>query len=111
MILLTDEKKKELKNQYKKLYITVLDSDQPIVWRPIKRSEHKEILKETRDLNSESEIMLERQEATCLKCIVFPETEEEIKEILEDNAGTSIVISDEIYRKSGFEIKKPTEEL
>jgi hypothetical protein len=110
MSKLTKEIKAELKEQHEKIYLTVLDNEQEIVWRPIKRSEYREIITSTDLSKTEDEIIIERQEQTCKRCIVFP-SGEELEKLLEEYAGVAISICSEIYDKSGFDVKLQTKEL
>lgn len=107
---LTDEKIYELKQKYGKLYKTTLDTDQVVVWHPLSRSEHRRIAEETETITSMEKLILERQERSCLACVVFPEPEI-FKSLMEEYAGIAKSISDEIYDHSGFDVKKETEEL
>jgi hypothetical protein len=110
MIKLTEDKKKELKKQYPKLFMTVLDTDQEFVWRPIKRSEHRKILEDTAELQRE-ECIDARETLICKTCIVFPTEKDGLNDMLEEFGGVCYAISTEVLRKSGFDIKKETREL
>ena len=110
MTQLTEEIKAQLKEQYGRLYMTVLDNNDTVVWRPIKRSEYREILKSDIDEKKEDDIIMERQEMTCRNCVVFP-SQEELAALLEECAGAATAICDQIYMKSGFELKQETSEL
>lgn len=111
MTALTKEKKEELKKKYPKLYVTVLDnSDTPIVWHPITRSEHRKIIDDTINIDTTSEMVAERQLRITKACVVFPEGKE-LDDMLEEYAGVALAISEEIFTKSGFEVVNKTKEL
>lgn len=98
----------KFKKQYKKIYETDV-AGESIIWRPIKRSEYREIMAyEDKEL-SDKEIVYVREEMMARKVILYPKTED----IIEEFAGVAEIISDECMYYSGFMPSgiKPTREL
>ncbi len=98
----------KFKKQYKRIYETNVAGER-IIWRPIKRSEYKEIMAyEDKEL-SDREIVYVREEMIARKVILYPKTED----IIEEFAGVAEVIADECMFYSGFMPNgiKPTKQL
>lgn len=98
------------KQEYKKLYKTTLTDDTVLIWRRLKRTEYKDFMKEFDALPNQEDRIWSREEAVCRVCILYPSTEE-VDAILESQAGVATIISDDIFSRSGFSVKKETEEL
>lgn len=87
----------KFKKQYKRIYETDVAGER-IIWRPIKRSEYREIMAyEDKEL-SDREIVYVREEMMAKKVILYPKTED----IIEEFAGVAEVIADECMYYSGF---------
>nr|DAO48494.1 MAG TPA: hypothetical protein [Caudoviricetes sp.] len=98
----------KFKKQYKRIYETDVAGER-IIWRPIKRSEYREIMSyEDKEL-SDREIVYVREEMMAKKVILYPKTED----IIEEFAGVAEVIADECMYYSGFMPNgiKPTKQL
>lgn len=98
----------KFKKQYKRIYETDVAGER-IIWRPIKRSEYREIMAyEDKEL-SDREIVYAREEMMAKKVILYPKTED----IIEEFAGVAEVIADECMYYSGFMPNgiKPTRQL
>jgi hypothetical protein len=98
----------KFKKQYKRIYETDVAGER-IIWRPIKRSEYREIMAyEDKEL-SDREIVYVREEMMAKKVILYPKTED----IIEEFAGVAEVIADECMYYSGFMPNgiKPTKRL
>lgn len=98
----------KFKKQYKRIYETDVAGER-IIWRPIKRSEYREIMAyEDKEL-SDREIVYVREEMMAKKVILYPKTED----IIEEFAGVAEVIADECMYYSGFMPNgiKPTKQL
>ena len=101
---------KTWKEQYKKLFKTTLIDGTPLIWRRLKRSEYRKLMKEFDGLAEQDTRIWEREEAVCKACVLFPSAEE-FEEILESQAGIATLLSDDIFAHSGFSIKGKTEEV
>lgn len=98
----------KFKKQYKRIYETDVAGER-IIWRPIKRSEYREIMAyEDKEL-SDREMVYVREEMMAKKVILYPKTED----IVEEFAGVAEVIADECMYYSGFMPNgiKPTKQL
>jgi molybdopterin converting factor small subunit len=98
----------KFKKQYKRIYETDVAGER-IIWRPIKRSEYREIMAyEDKEL-SDREMVYVREEMMAKKVILYPKTED----IIEEFAGVAEVIADECMYYSGFMPNgiKPTKQL
>ena len=98
----------KFKKQYKRIYEPDVAGER-IIWRPIKRSEYREIMAyEDKEL-SDREIVYVREEMMAKKVILYPKTED----IIEEFAGVAEVIADECMYYSGFMPNgiKPTKQL
>jgi hypothetical protein len=98
----------KFKKQYKRIYETDVAGER-IIWRPIKRSEYREIMAyEDKEL-SDREMVYIREEMMAKKVILYPKTED----IIEEFAGVAEVIADECMYYSGFMPNgiKPTKQL
>ena len=98
----------KFKKQYKKIYETNVAGER-IIWRPIKRSEYKEIMSYEDESLSDRELVYVREEMMARKVILYPKTED----IIEEFAGVAEVIADECMYYSGFMPNgiKPTKQL
>lgn len=90
------------KREYKKIFKNEVDEN-ILLWRRMKRSEYKEILK-----NTDGDLFA-KQEAIVRQCILYPDIDE-VNLLIEDNAGFATVMSEEILTRSGFSISF-TEEM
>ena len=92
----------EWKATYGKLFKNMIDEDEFIIWRPIKRKEYKDLL------NADQEVeILAKQEAISKMAVLYPAN---AAELIESRAGLATVLSEEILKYSGFEISE-TESL
>lgn len=84
---------------------------QSIIWKPMNRAIHRDALKIGKDDEtlSQKEITSMREEFIAKSCILYP-SPEIVDTLIEEKAGFAIVITDEIFQKSGFDISV-TEEL
>lgn len=108
--MLDEATKAQLKQAYGKLYITELDNGQEVVWHPLNRKEYRDIISDFNADKTDAEIVMNRQEDTCRKCIVYP-SGADLEDLIQEYAGVVITICDEIYAKSGFNMTKSTREL
>ena len=104
----------EWKAQFGHVYKTAMGND-PIIYRPIMRSEYKKLIAETEipiedEQNEEAraERLSKRQEGVCMTAVLYPET---IAGMLERFAGLAVRLSDEIMDHSGFNALAASEEL
>lgn len=79
----------------KKLYQSEIE-DVKLLWRPLKRSEFKEIDKE---FDGDT---LDKQEKVVSLCCIYPSN---VEELVEEYAGLATVLADEILGYSGFNLK------
>jgi hypothetical protein len=108
---ISKEQIEKWKEEYKHVYRVTLDGDD-IIFRRLKRSEYISILKESGEANvaDASDLQdksFERQEAILKYTVIFPE---DVDALIEESAGLSTVLADEILAKSGF-VNVYTEEL
>ena len=92
------------KNQHGKLFKTTIDGE-VFIWRRIKRKEYVDIVNSGEE-NTDEDIF-KRQEEVVKTAILYPEN---IEQILEECAGYTATLSEEILLKSGFGLPS-TEEL
>ena len=102
------------KKQYGKIFKTS-DGSEDIIYLRIKRSEYIALMDKTELLPEESQDpvklsqrMQKRQDGVCTTCVLFPP---HIDILLEESAGLSDNLSQEIMAHSGFGVLTPTEEL
>ena len=98
------------KQEFKKLYKTTLTDGTVLIWRRLKRSEYKEFMKQFDSVDKQEDRLWGREEAVCEACILYP-SKEEVKNILEYQAGVATIISDDIFANSGFAVKEKTTEI
>lgn len=108
---ISKEQIEKWKEEFKHVYRVTLDGDD-IVFRRLKRSEYISILKEsgkadTTDANDLQDKSFARQEAILKHTVIFPE---DVDTLIEESAGLSTVLADEVLVKSGF-VNVYTEEL
>lgn len=108
---ISKEQIEKWKEEYKHVYRVTLDGDD-IIFRRLKRSEYISILKESGEANVADASDLQdksfkRQEAILKHTVIFPE---DVDTLIEESAGLSTVLADEILAKSGF-VNVYTEEL
>lgn len=109
--LLTNDLLKELKSIHKTIFKTTLLDGTEIIWHKLGRTDYKEIMNSTKDADKEGgNILWQREEETCKRCVVYP-SPEEFEEILMENAGLATVLSDDIYEKSGFKMLEFSKEV
>jgi hypothetical protein len=108
--MLNEELKNKLKAKYPKLYVTELDNGQQVVWHPLTRHEYREVVSTVDENKTDTEIIMNRQEDTCRRCIVYPEGDA-LEKLIQESAGVATTICDEIYAKSGFNMTKTSQEL
>lgn len=87
----------EWKKQYKKIYKNDFEEN-IILWRRLTRGEYKDILRET------EEDVFAKQEAIVKTALLYPYTDKEQLELIDENAGFATVMAEEILAKSGFAI-------
>lgn len=105
---LTYELIKQLKDKHKKIWKTTLVDGTEIIWRRLNRKEYKKIMKDYEDIEDKGERLMEREDAVCRAAVLYP-CVSVLNNILENMAGASPVISDDIYEKSGFRVAAPEE--
>lgn len=105
---INEQQIQEWKNKWGKIYKTTIGED-VIVWRKLKRKEYVEIMSgaDEEDEDFYGAKIYKRQDKIAEKVILYPEN---AKEMMEDNAGVSTTIADEVLVKSGFD-QTETEEL
>lgn len=100
----------EFKQQYKRLYKTTLVDGTIVIWRPLKRSEFKDLMNKFRNIEDEKERIWAREEECCRMVVLYPSAEE-FSDIIDNMAGTASSLCDEIYEKSGFRMISRTDEV
>lgn len=93
----------EWKSQYGRLYITSLDYDDHILWRPLLRSEYKEHVRHIEKLTNSGQVSqldakLLNEEMLTETCMLWPRYDKAVDNI----AGLPALISEEIMEASGF---------
>lgn len=96
---ITENKLKELKKKYKKIYVTDY-VDSRYVWHRLNRKTFSDICDATEEIEDEDELIEERERRFCAACIVYPDADK-VKENLDDDVMTSKVAREILYR-SGF---------
>lgn len=89
----------KLKKEHRLVYRTDI-ADTPIFWRPLKRSEYREILKEVDNKDNEltdDELIDARLDRIADFVVLYPD-----KEVLEEIAMASDIIGQQCMIKSGF---------
>ncbi len=86
-----------------------------IIYRPVRRSEYTELMKDTEipieseeDIEARAKRLQDRQDGLCKIAVLYPEN---IDEILEALAGLASNLSSEIMDHSGFDALSKSEEL
>ena len=82
---------------YGKIYKNVIDDNEFVIWRLIKRKEYKELL------DNDSLEIFDKQESIVKTALLYPEN---VDELIESKAGLATVLAEEILEHSGFEISK-----
>lgn len=100
---LLDLKIREWKKVYSAVYKTVI-ADETIIFRPISRKEWKELMLQGID---DKEELLDKEEQLIKTTVLYPDANE-LEKIIEDYAGVSEIISDQIMFCSGFSNVTPT---
>lgn len=98
--LSNDQKIERWRELYQKIYLSVYD-EQEFVWRKIKRREYVEIMENTSEENID-DVVEYRQYLTIKTCVLSPNNEKEIDDLLEEYPGLLTSLSAEILKKSGF---------
>lgn len=98
--LSNDQKVERWRALYQKIYLSVYD-EQEFVWRKIKRREYVEIMENTSEENID-DVVEYRQYLTLKACVLSPNVETELDDLLEEYPGLLTSLSAEILRKSGF---------
>lgn len=93
------------KKEHGEVYLTSITLDKHIIWRPIRRSEYREHIKNMELLVdsgklSPADANLYNEEAIAELCILFPEYDRNEK--LFGLAGIPAIISQEVLEASGF---------
>ena len=101
---ISKEQIEKWKEEYKHVYRVTLDGDD-IIFRRLKRSEYISILKESGEANVADANDL--QDKSFEHTVIFPK---DVDALIEESAGLSTVLADEILAKSGF-VNVYTEEL
>lgn len=92
----------EWKGKYKRIYMN--NTEEGIVlWKKLNRTEYKEVLKQVSESDAS---MFEKQEEVVRRCVLYPEN---IMELIDENGGLASVLSDEIFKRSGFALSVTTE--
>lgn len=98
--LSNDQKIERWRALYQKIYLSVYD-EQEFVWRKIKRREYVEIMENTSEENID-DVVEYRQYLTIKVCVLSPNVETDLDDLLEEYPGLLTSLSAEILRKSGF---------
>ena len=85
---------------YDKIYLSVYDEHE-FVWRKIKRREYTEIMNNTPEENIDDVVEF-RQYLTLKTCVLSPDVEAHLDDLLEEYPGLLTSLSSEILKKSGF---------
>lgn len=96
---LTDEQVKELKKQYKKLFLTDY-MGQRYIWHRLNRKSFNAICDETEGIEDEDEMLVTREKEIVKACVVYPDMETLEADIEDDMISTRI--GREILYHSGF---------
>lgn len=96
---ITENKLKELKKKYKKIYVTDY-VDSRYVWHRLNRKTFSDICDATEEIEDEDALIEERERRFCAACIVYPNAET-VKGNLDDDVMASKVAREILYR-SGF---------
>ena len=100
--MVNQEQIKEWKTQHGSIYKTSIgDSDLTFIWRKLKRQEYLDLMKEGEDVLEDNDKLFIRQDKMVEAVVLYPEN---IKEVIQQNAGVSTTLSDEILAKSGFDM-------
>lgn len=101
---INQEQLNDWKKEYGHIYKTTI-GDVAIIWRKLRRKEYVETM--TAETDSPDTKIFDRQDAIVKLCSLYPD---DIEELIEQEAGISGAVADEIPMKSGFDISA-TEEL
>jgi hypothetical protein len=104
------EQLEEWKKEYKHLFKTTLTDGTVIIWRRLKRSEYKELVRKFDEIEDQDDRIWGREEDLARLCVLYP-SKEELEDILEYQAGVASVLSDNIYANSGFSVKDRAEDV
>ena len=106
----------EWKAEYGYVYKT-MDGNKPIIYRPIRRDEYRQLMLDTdipieEENNPESrfERLSSRQIGICEITVLFP-FKDELTKMLNNKAGLASSLANEIMDHSGFDTLAKTEEL
>lgn len=92
----------EWKNEHKDVYKTII-GDTAFYWRPLKRKEYREMTAQTRAIDNLDDAQWVAEEICIDQTVLYPEN---VMELIENRAGISQLLYDEIMLGSGF--AKPT---
>jgi hypothetical protein len=86
-----------------KVFVTSIDFDEHVTWRPLKRSEYAKIsgqIEEAVSQISESEATMLNEELICQTCVLWPDYKNiDFDDLL---AGIPTLVSQQILEQSGF---------
>jgi hypothetical protein len=95
----------EWKKQYKGVFITNVTFDRHIVWRTLKRSEYRSLVKRVEQElaagNSQTEVNMNNEELTCEICSLLPKLK--AGDFEDDLAGLPSILHQQIMESSGFQ--------
>ena len=108
---ISQEQIDEWKVKYGHVYKTMVDGE-AIIWRRLKRSEYVDLMNaETEAVETDDDrakrIMV-RQDAVVKATVLYPDAAA-VERLIEDSAGFSIALSQEILDHSGFEVQSTNE--
>lgn len=96
----------EWKTQYKKIYQNYIN-DKSYIWRRLTRKEYMDIMSLRVGDTAEDRVL--HREIEIVKTVVLNIPIEELEEDIEDLAGLSSSISEEVLEKSGFATSRAIE--
>ena len=93
----------EWKGEFGRLFITSLDYDDHILWRPLLRSEYKEHVRQIERMTSSGQVSqmeakLLNEEMLAETCMLWPRYDKSVDNL----AGVPAIIAEEIMEASGF---------
>lgn len=100
----TFEQVEAWKKEHGDIYVTSVTPDTHYVWRTIKRSEYRNIVKELerrvgQGTITQAEATMDNEEMISSICILFPKIDLQA----DDMAGVAAIISQEVLEASGFQ--------
>lgn len=103
-VVLDEETIAAWKAEHGKIFKSNIDGV-PFIWRKLKRKDYTAIMSIKTDLEGGTGLYTKQEEITRC-CVLYPVN---IDELIIENGGLATAISDEIMKKSGFDIEETTE--